>query len=61
MDLNDILSKHGIDPKYVLVLRHSPTEPLLNKNIAWLASERPEVFNAYQQAQTPRVETRRLG
>lgn len=56
MNLNDLLQGKGIDPKHVLVLRHRPWEPQLNKVIPWLAAEKPELFNAYQQTQGERVE-----
>lgn len=57
MLLNDILSRNKIDPKTVLVLRHRPWEPQLNKVLPWLAAERPDVFNAYQQTQGEKVES----
>ncbi len=56
IELNDLLIKGGIDPKAVLVLRHRPWEPGLRRVLPWLAHARPEVFNAYQQAQPPHVE-----
>lgn len=56
MNLNDLLLGQGIDPQHVLVLRHRPNAPELNKVLPWLAAERPEVFNAYQQTQGERVE-----
>jgi hypothetical protein len=56
MELNDLLAKKGIDPKGVLVLRHRPQARELHKVLPWLAAERPDTFNAYQQAQRPRVE-----
>ncbi len=56
MNLNDLLLGKGIDPKHVLVLRHRPWEPPLNKVMPWLASERPDVFNAYQQTQGEKLE-----
>src|SRR5882762_8504526 len=43
-------------PQHVLVLRHRPNEPELNKILPWLAAEKPDVFNAYQQTQGERVE-----
>ena len=46
----------GYDPHNVLVLRHRPTEPELRKVLPWLAAERPEVLNAYQQKQGERLE-----
>jgi hypothetical protein len=56
MNLNDLLRGKDIDPQRVLVLRHRPNEPELNKVLPWLAAEEPDVFNAYQQTQGERVE-----
>jgi len=56
MNLNDLLREKDIDPQLVLVLRHRPNEPELNKVLPWLAAEEPDVFNAYQQTQGERVE-----
>jgi len=54
---NDLLGEAGISPKDVLLLRHAPTkEKTLRKRLKWLASEKPEVFNAYQQTQNDRVQ-----
>ena len=51
MNLNDLLVAKKIDPEQVLVLRHRPPEPHLNRVLSWLAAEKPKVFNAYQQTQ----------
>jgi hypothetical protein len=56
MDLNDLFEKRAIDAKRVLVFRHRPSEPELNKVLPWLAAEKPDVFNAYQQTQSEKVE-----
>jgi hypothetical protein len=56
MYLNDLLRKHDIDARQVLVFRHRPYEPELRKVLPWLAAERPKTFNAYQQTQGERVE-----
>ncbi|MCW3005272.1 MAG: nuclease family protein [Conexibacter sp.] len=56
MDLNDLFGKHCIDSAGVLVLRHVPQEPKLRRTLPWLAAERPELFNAYQQSQFPKLE-----
>ena len=56
MNLNDLLRAKSIDPHQVLVLRHRPTEPGLNKVLPWLAAEKPDVFNAYQQTQRLKLE-----
>jgi len=56
MNLTDLLRGKDIDPQHVLVLRHRPWEPELNKVLPWLAAEKPNVFNAYQQSQREKVE-----
>lgn len=56
MNLNDLLAKQGIDPRQVLVLRHRPVEPKLRKVLPWLAAEKHNVFNVYQQTQTKNLE-----
>lgn len=56
MNLNDLFKNKGIDPQHVLVLRHRPHEPALNKVLPWLAAEKPDVFNAYQQTQGEKLE-----
>ena len=48
VELNDILVKQGINPETVLVLRHRPTQPELRKVLPWLATEKPQIYNAYQ-------------
>lgn len=58
MELNDLFRKAdpGIDLRRVLVLRHRPKEPELNKVLPLLAAEKPKLFNAYQQTQGERLE-----
>jgi hypothetical protein len=59
MNLNHLLDTSKIDPEDVLVLRHRPPERderELNKVLPWLAAERPELFNAYQQVQSGKLE-----
>jgi len=56
LNLKDLLLIQNVDPQHVLVLRHRPHEPELNKVLLWLAAERPDLFNAYQQTQTKQVE-----
>jgi hypothetical protein len=51
MNLNALLKAKTIDPKDVLVLRHTPLELKLRRKLPNLAAERPDVFNAYQQTQ----------
>lgn len=58
-DFKDLLAKHQIDPRTVLVLRHTPKRaPRLREWLPWLAAVRPAVYNAYQQTQSKRVEKR---
>ena len=56
MNLNDLLIDEGFDPKQVLVLRHRPRERELRKVLPWLAAEKPDVFNAYQQTQDEKLQ-----
>jgi hypothetical protein len=56
VNLTDLLHDQNIPPEQVLVLRHGPLEPELRKVLPWLAAEKPNVFNAYQQTQTVQVE-----
>jgi hypothetical protein len=55
-NFNDLLQKKNINPEHVLVLRHVPKEPELKKVLPWLAAERPDWFNAYQQTQGETLE-----
>ena len=61
MNLNDLLAGKGIDTEQVLVLRHRPHETELNKVLPWLAAEKPDVFNAYQQTQGEKLEKTMTG
>ena len=56
MNLRDLLLDRNIGPLNVLVLRHRPPEPELRKVLPWLAAEKPDVFNAYQQTQSENAE-----
>ncbi len=56
MNFNDLLTGKHINPDDVLILRHRPDEPELRKVLPWLAAEKPDIFNAYQQTQGRRVE-----
>ena len=48
IELNDLLSKAGLDPATVMVMRHRPSEKELRAVLPWLAAERHAVYNAYQ-------------
>jgi hypothetical protein len=56
MNLIDLLRGKDIPLQQVLVLRHRPKEPELRRILPWLAAEKPDTFNAYQQSQTETVE-----
>jgi hypothetical protein len=55
MDLNGLLREKGLDPQEVIVFRHRP-EAELNKVFPLIAADKPELFNAYQQTHSEKVE-----
>lgn len=61
MDFRTLLELSGYDPRSVIVLRHRPFEPELNRVLPWLAAERHDLFNAYQQTQGAKLEKSMLG
>jgi hypothetical protein len=56
LTLNELLVRSDIDPTTVLVFRHRPQEPSLNRIFDWLVAERPELFECYQNSHAPRTE-----
>ena len=56
MNLNDLLITKNVDPEKVLVLRHRPSEPELNKVFPLIAADRSDLFDAYQQTQREKLE-----
>lgn len=56
MEFNDLLEKAGIESSTCLVLRHRPKESVFRRQLPWLVAERPDVFNSYQQIQSPKCE-----
>ena len=58
LNFNDMLQSQGIDPEKVIAFRHRPKEKELMRALAWLAEDRHDLFNAYQQTQkSDRVES----
>lgn len=57
MNLSDLLVKHGIDPKDVVVVRHRPTERRLRQQLRRIALEDENAFMAYQSSH--RINTER--
>jgi hypothetical protein len=48
LQFEELLAKDGIDPKTVVVFRHSPKEAKLDRIFDWLVAERPDLFNRFQ-------------
>lgn len=55
-EFNDLLIKNDIDPERVILLRHSPPEPYLRRVLPWLAMERHNLYNAYQETHGKKLE-----
>jgi hypothetical protein len=45
---NLLLADAGIEPHQTAVAFHTPSEPPLRRALPWLAQERPDLFDAYQ-------------
>ena len=60
VEFNDLLLKAGIDNSKCLVLRHRPPGRAFRKLLPWLVVERPDIFNCYQQTQSPQCEVQMM-
>lgn len=56
MDFAVLLRSEDIAPKDVAVLFHASDRPALHRVLPWLAEERPDLFNAYQNNHGPQAE-----
>ena len=56
LNLDDLLMKAGIPREKTIVMRHVPKEPLLRRNLPWMAEEQHDAYNAYQATQGPKAE-----
>ena len=56
LTFNDALKASGIDLRQVLLFRHRPYEPALNRVFEWIAAERPDLYDCYQSTHAARVE-----
>lgn len=56
LTLNELVRLSGIDARDVLVFRHRPAEPRLNRIFNWLVAERADLFDCYQSNHGPRTE-----
>lgn len=57
LTLNHLLKLSDISPEEVIVFRHRPYEPKLNKVFDWIVSERPDLFDCYQRTQGQKPES----
>ncbi len=56
LTLNRLLEDSGVDLRQVVVFRHRPWEPALNRVFDWIVSERRDLFESYQDTHGPRAE-----
>ena len=57
LTLNELFRLSGIAEKDVLVFRHRPYEPDLNRVFDWIVAERPDLFQCYQSNHGSRTES----
>lgn len=57
LTLNQLIEASGLDPSRVLVFRHRPYEPQLNKIFDWIVAERLDLFECYQSTHAPNTES----
>ncbi len=57
LTFNDLLRLSGIAEQDVLVFRHRPNEPELNRVFDWIVAERPDLFDCYQGNHGQRTES----
>lgn len=57
LTLNELIRMSGIALEDVLVFRHRPNEPPLNRVFDWLVAERPDLFDCYQSSHGQRTES----
>lgn len=56
LTFNDVMADSDIDLRKVIVFRHRPYEPALNRLFEWIAAERADLYDCYQGTHAPRVE-----
>lgn len=56
LTLNGLLEASGIEPGAVVVMRHRPYEPSLNKVFDWIVAERRDLFDCYQSTHAANTE-----
>lgn len=57
LTLNELIRLSSIPLEDVLVFRHRPNEPSLNRIFEWLVAERPDLFDCYQSNHAQRTES----
>lgn len=56
LTLNELIRLSSIETRDVLVFRHRPNEPPLNRVFNWLVAGRPDLFDCYQSNHGARTE-----
>lgn len=56
LTLNQLIVTSGLNAARVLVFRHRPYEPQLNKIFDWIVAERRDLFECYQSTHAPNTE-----
>ncbi len=56
LTLNALLQASGVDPATVVIFRHRPYEPALNRVFDMIVSERPDLFDCYQSTHAANTE-----
>lgn len=56
LTINQLIEASGLDQARVLVFRHRPYEPQLNKIFDWIVAERLDLFECYQSTHAPNTE-----
>lgn len=57
LTLNQMIQLSGIELGDVLVFRHRPKEPSINRLFPWLVAERPDLFDCYQSTHGANTES----
>ncbi len=57
LTLNRLLEADGLNLQDVLVFRHRPWEPALNRVFDWIVAERRDLFECYQSTHAPNTES----
>ena len=56
LEFSSLLADEHLDPKSVLIIRHTSRDPRMKRVLSWIAADRPDLFKAWQQVQWPPAE-----